>query len=58
MVLLVVYVDDIILTSTLGTPFTSLLTNLNREFAMKDLDPLYYFLGIEATSSPYSLHLT
>lgn len=55
---MLVCVDDIILIGTPGALFTYLLTNLSWKFAMNDLDPLYYFLDIEATFSPYSLHLT
>uniref|UniRef100_A0A6J0PEB8 Uncharacterized protein LOC109505414 n=1 Tax=Elaeis guineensis var. tenera TaxID=51953 RepID=A0A6J0PEB8_ELAGV len=58
MVLLLIYVDDIILTGTSGAPFTSLLVDLSRKFVVKDLDPLHYFFGIEAVSNSYGLHLT
>ncbi|XP_043694631.1 uncharacterized mitochondrial protein AtMg00810-like [Telopea speciosissima] len=42
--ILLLYVDDIV---TLGTTF-----------AMKDLGPLHYFLGIEVTSTPQGLFLS
>lgn len=46
------YVDDIILIGTLNAPFVNLLASLNREFSMKDLGPLYFFLGIETHTTP------
>jgi hypothetical protein len=55
---ILVYVDDIILTGTPNAPFRHLLENLNKGFAMKDLGPLHYFLGIEAHSSADGLYLT
>ncbi|XP_026436207.1 uncharacterized protein LOC113334084 [Papaver somniferum] len=46
---LLLYVDDIILTGSLGTLLNSLISALSIEFKMKDLGSLYYFLGIEVT---------
>ncbi|PKI57099.1 hypothetical protein CRG98_022493 [Punica granatum] len=57
-ILILVYVDDIILTGTPGAPFDSLMTALHLEFAMKDLGPLNYFLSMEATFDKTGLHLT
>ncbi|PKI55374.1 hypothetical protein CRG98_024225 [Punica granatum] len=57
-ILILVYVDDIILTRTPRAPFDSLMTALHQEFAMKDLGPLNYFLGMEATFDKTGLHLT
>jgi hypothetical protein len=42
-----VYVDDIIVTSSCPTAIDALLKDLNTEFAVKDLGNLHYFLGIE-----------
>jgi histone deacetylase 1/2 len=42
-----VYVDDIIVTSSTPTAVTSLLQQLRGDFALKDLGDLHYFLGIE-----------
>ena len=44
-----VYVDDIIVTSSIQSATAALLQDLNKEFALKDLGDLHYFLGIEAT---------
>lgn len=43
---LLVYVDDIILTSSLEKFITTIINQLGKEFALKDLGPLSYFLGI------------
>jgi Reverse transcriptase (RNA-dependent DNA polymerase) len=55
---LMVYVDDIILTGNSPAALQSLITALNSEFSLKDLGTLNFFLGIEVTTSPTSLHLS
>ena len=45
--LLLVYVDDIIVTSNKSPILTKLVSHLSSKFSMKDLGPLHYFLGIE-----------
>jgi hypothetical protein len=42
-----VYVDDIIVASSSSRATEGLLRKLNKEFALKDLGVLHYFLGIE-----------
>jgi hypothetical protein len=42
-----VYVDDIIVASSSQDATTTLLKNLEKDFALKDLGELHYFLGIE-----------
>jgi hypothetical protein len=42
-----IYVDDIIVASSVPSATTALLSDLNKEFALKDLGDLHYFLGIE-----------
>lgn len=44
---LLVYVDDIIVTSSSDRAVDELVTDLHREFALKDLGALHYFLGIQ-----------
>jgi hypothetical protein len=44
-----IYVDDILITSSLPQVTDSLLQSLRADFAIKDLGPLHYFLGMEAT---------
>jgi hypothetical protein len=48
-IFLLIYIDDIIVASSSSSATTGLLHNLQREFALKDLDPLHYFLGIEVS---------
>ncbi|XP_020094156.1 uncharacterized protein LOC109714127 [Ananas comosus] len=57
---LLLYVDDIIVTSSSSSLLDALIVTLQREFAMKDLGPLHYFLGIEVhrSRSPSGLHLS
>ena len=44
---LLLYVDDIILTASTPDLLQRLTAHLRDEFALKDLGPLHYFLGIE-----------
>jgi hypothetical protein len=46
-IFLLVYVDDIIVTSSSPTAIDALLADLKADFAIIDLGPLHYFLGIE-----------
>jgi hypothetical protein len=46
---LLVYVDDIIIASSSSSAGEALLRDLDSDFALKDLGPLRYFLGIEVT---------
>jgi hypothetical protein len=46
---LLVYVDDIIVTSSSPGAIDALLQDLKSDFALKDLGHLNYFLGIEVT---------
>ncbi|KAL6321989.1 hypothetical protein AAG906_035908 [Vitis piasezkii] len=45
---LLLYVDDMVLTGTNPALIKTLITRLSKEFAMKDLGSLHYFLGVEA----------
>lgn len=55
---LLVYVDDIIVLSPSSTTTPHLVTNLCREFIVKDLGPLHYFLGIEVRKISKGLTLS
>jgi histone deacetylase 1/2 len=46
-----IYVDDIIVASSVPSATTALLSDLNKEFALKDLGDLHYFLGIEVNKA-------
>ena len=56
-IFLLVYVDGIVLTGTYSTFLASLIQRLQTEFALKDLGPLGYFLGIQVTRTTHGLHL-
>lgn len=53
-----VYVDDIIVTSSSGYAISALLRDLNNFFAIKDLGDLHFFLGIEVKKLNDGLLLT
>jgi hypothetical protein len=53
-----VYVDDIIITISCLTVVDALLLDLKKDSALKDLGPLYYFLGIEVKTLNNGLLLT
>jgi hypothetical protein len=53
-----VYVDDIIIASSTPSATSALLSDLNKEFALKDLGDLHYFLGIEVNKVSDGLILT
>jgi histone deacetylase 1/2 len=53
-----VYVDDIIVASSSSEATSALLKDLEREFALKDLGELHYFLGIEVKQTSDGLVLT
>lgn len=55
---LLVYVDDIVLTGNSPTHCQFLVKQLSSQFAIKDLGPLHYFLGLEVHRSPTSLFLS
>ena len=44
---LLIYVDDIVVTSSSDTAISALLHSLSSEFALKDLGDLHFFLGLE-----------
>jgi histone deacetylase 1/2 len=53
-----VYVDDIIVTSSSNKAVDALLQDLNLAFALKDLGDLHYFLGIEVKRFNQGITLT
>jgi hypothetical protein len=55
---LLVYVDDIVVTSSSPEAVDALLRDLRADFALKVLGKLQYFLGIQATRSKTGLSLS
>lgn len=57
MTALIVYVDDIVVTGSDGEEITRLKSSLSREFEIKDLGTLNYFLGIKVAKSSLGVFL-
>lgn len=57
LLLLLLYVDDFILTGENFKTLGSFINVLSTEFRMKDLGSLHYFLGIKVHKSPTGLYL-
>ncbi|GKC10677.1 ribonuclease H-like domain-containing protein [Tanacetum coccineum] len=55
---LLLYVDDIILTASSTSFLQRIISLLHAEFAMTDLDPLNYFLGISAMRTTSGIFLS
>ena len=54
---LFLYVDDIVLTVSSQQLLQSVISSLQQEFAMKDLDQLHHFLGVTVEPYPSGLLL-
>ena len=57
-ILLVVYVDDIVITGSYSKGISSLKSFLQNQFHIKDLGMLRYFLGIEIMRSKHEIFLS
>jgi len=57
LLLVLIYVDDIIITCNDSWAVTRLIPELGREFSLKDLGSLHYFLGVECHRTPSGLFL-
>ena len=57
-IFVLIYVDDIIVTGTHPSFILKLISYLKRDFAMKDLGPLHYFLGIKVSRDDQGVHLS
>jgi histone deacetylase 1/2 len=55
---MLIYVDDIIVTSSSNEAIAALLKDLGANFALKDLGDLHYFLGIEVKKTRNGIILT
>jgi hypothetical protein len=53
-----IYVDDIIITSSQPVAIEDLLHSLTHDFAVKDLGTLNFFLGLEVISNPHGILLS
>jgi hypothetical protein len=58
MTLLLLYVDDMIITGDDPKYIAFVKTRLSDQFLMSDLGPLWYFLGIEISSTPEGFFLS
>ena len=56
--LLIVYIDDLIVTGSSLKEVEKLQSHLAKEFEMKDMGTLKYFLGIEVSRSKHGLFLS
>ncbi|XP_071695482.1 uncharacterized mitochondrial protein AtMg00810-like [Rutidosis leptorrhynchoides] len=52
------YVDDIVLTASFTSLLQRIISSLHKEFAMTDLRPLNYYLGIHATRTTSDMFLS
>ncbi|RVW77898.1 Retrovirus-related Pol polyprotein from transposon RE1 [Vitis vinifera] len=57
MLIVLVYVDDIIVTGTSSQLIHLLIKHFHSSFALKELEPLHYFLGIQVSHVGDSIHL-
>lgn len=58
LVLVLVYVDDLIITGNSESFITAFIDLLGKQFAMKDLGTLSYFLGMEVHYKEHGLVLS
>jgi hypothetical protein len=58
LILFLIYVDDIIVTSPNPTSINTLITTFQTDFALKDLGPLHFFLGVEAHKTASGMYLS
>jgi hypothetical protein len=57
-IFLLIYVDDIIVTSSSQEVVPALLDDLHSNFVLKDLGDLHYFLGVELHRARDGIHLS
>jgi len=56
-IFMLIYVDDIIITGSNSDVIQALISKLQQEFPLKDLGPLHFFLGVQASRTATGLHL-
>ena len=54
---ILIYVDNIMITSSQPSAIDDLLISLTHDFAVKDSGPLNFFLGVEVLSTPHGILL-
>ena len=54
-IFVLIYVDDVIVSSSSSSATNALLHDLSSEFALKDLGDLHFFLGIEVKKIPHGI---
>ena len=57
-IFVLIYVDDIIVASSVPSATAALLKDLTKDFALKDLGELHFFLGIEVNKTDQGIVLT
>lgn len=55
---ILIYVDDIIITTSIQESDRSVITSLSLRFSLKDIGLLHYFLGIEVIYTPTAIFLS
>ena len=58
MALLLLYVDNMILTASSSALLQQIVAELQAEFTVKDMGDLHFFLGVEVTRSASGFHLS
>lgn len=58
LIFFLIYVDDIVITSSNASAITQFIRDLQNDFAIKDMGSLHFFLGVEATWDNDGLHLS
>ncbi|XP_021802647.1 uncharacterized protein LOC110746719 [Prunus avium] len=58
LVLILVYVDDIIITGPSSAACQTIISKLGTQFPIKDLGPLHYFLGLEVHQTDHGIFLS
>ncbi|KAL9408899.1 hypothetical protein AB3S75_047312 [Citrus x aurantiifolia] len=58
LILILIYVDDVIITGNNEKEIQSIINNLSSKFALKDLGNLYYFLGIDVQQFTHGIFLS
>lgn len=58
LILFLIYVDDIIVTGPSISSISRLIRTLLDDFALKDLGPLHFFLGVEALKTDQHLYIS